>query len=119
MTLKHRILAENRRGLLKAMLAEGRRIRAIECHNPLSGLIGGAEYFSVITPDGIPGTQGQSKLNPSTGTSTWTLQIADSYSLICCNRTPCRFQRHTVRSPEDVATSLPSGELVAYQTRPV
>jgi phosphoenolpyruvate phosphomutase len=40
MTLKHRILAENRRGLLKAMLAEGRKIRAIECHNPLSGLIG-------------------------------------------------------------------------------
>jgi len=39
-TLKHRILAENRRGLLKAMLAEGRKIRAIECHNPLSGLIG-------------------------------------------------------------------------------
>lgn len=40
MTLKHRILAENRRGLLKAMLAEGRNIRAIETHNPLSGLIG-------------------------------------------------------------------------------
>ncbi|MDH3231487.1 MAG: isocitrate lyase/phosphoenolpyruvate mutase family protein, partial [Alphaproteobacteria bacterium] len=40
MTLKHRILAEHRRGLLKAMLAEGRKLRAIEAHNPLSGLIG-------------------------------------------------------------------------------
>jgi phosphoenolpyruvate phosphomutase len=40
MTLEHRILAENRRGLLKAMLADGRKIRAIEAHNPLSGLIG-------------------------------------------------------------------------------
>jgi phosphoenolpyruvate phosphomutase len=40
MTLKHRILAEDRRGLLKAMLADGSRLRAIEAHNPLSGLIG-------------------------------------------------------------------------------
>jgi len=40
MTLEHRILSEDRRGILKAMLAEGRRIRAIEVHNPLSGLIG-------------------------------------------------------------------------------
>jgi hypothetical protein len=43
----------------------------------VSGLFGGEGYFNVVTPDGIPGTQGQSKLNPSTGTSTWTLQIAD------------------------------------------
>lgn len=40
MTLKHRILAEDRRGRLKSMLAEGRKVRAIEAHNPLSGLIG-------------------------------------------------------------------------------
>jgi phosphoenolpyruvate phosphomutase len=40
MTLNHRILAEDRRGLLKAMLADGRKLRAIEAHNPLSGLIG-------------------------------------------------------------------------------
>jgi hypothetical protein len=43
----------------------------------VSGLNGYPDFFSVVTPDGIPGTQGQSKLNPSTGTSTWTLQIAD------------------------------------------
>ena len=43
----------------------------------VSGFFGGQGYFSVVTPDGIPGTQGSSKLNPSTGTSTWTLQIAD------------------------------------------
>jgi hypothetical protein len=40
MTLKHRILAEDRRGRLKAMLADGRKVRASETHNPLSGLIG-------------------------------------------------------------------------------
>lgn len=43
----------------------------------VSGLIGGAGIFNVVTPDGIPGTQGSSKADPSTGTSTWTLQIAD------------------------------------------
>jgi hypothetical protein len=43
----------------------------------VSGLYGGAEYFSVTTPEGITGTQGVDKLNPATGSSTWTLQIAD------------------------------------------
>ena len=50
MTLKHRILAENRRGRIKAMLAEGRKLRAIEAHNPLSGLIG--NEAAIDTPDG-------------------------------------------------------------------
>jgi len=50
MTLKHRILAENRRGRLKAMLAQGRKLRAIEAHNPLSGLIG--NEAGIDGPDG-------------------------------------------------------------------
>ncbi len=50
MTLKYRTLAEDRRGRLKAMLAEGRKLRAIEAHNPLSALIGGAA--SIERPDG-------------------------------------------------------------------
>jgi phosphoenolpyruvate phosphomutase len=50
MTLKYRSLAENRRGRLKAMLAEGRELRAIEAHNPLSALIGSTA--SVRRPDG-------------------------------------------------------------------
>jgi len=50
MTLKHRILAEDRRGRLKALLAEGRRLRAIEAHNPLSGLIG--NEAAIDGPDG-------------------------------------------------------------------
>ncbi len=40
MTLRHRALAEDRRGRLKAMLQAGRRLRAIEAHNPLSAVIG-------------------------------------------------------------------------------
>ena len=40
MTLKYRTLAQDRRGQLKAMLAAGRKLRAIEAHNPLSALIG-------------------------------------------------------------------------------
>ncbi len=51
MTLKHRILDEHRRGRIKAMLAEGRRLRAIEAHNPLSGLIG--NEAAVEGPDGV------------------------------------------------------------------
>ncbi|MEN8160645.1 MAG: hypothetical protein ABFS41_11300 [Myxococcota bacterium] len=39
---------------------------------------GGVECFTVVTPDGIPGTQGESKDKPSKGTSTWTLQIEDN-----------------------------------------
>ncbi len=50
MTLKHRSLAQDRRGQLKAMLAEGRKLRAIEVHNPLSALIGSAA--SVENPGG-------------------------------------------------------------------
>lgn len=50
MTLTHRILAADRRGLLKAMLETGRRIRAIEAHNPLSGLIG--NEAAIATRDG-------------------------------------------------------------------
>jgi len=50
MTLKHRILAEHRRGQLKAMLAGGRKLRAIEAHNPLSGLIG--NEAAIDGPDG-------------------------------------------------------------------
>jgi hypothetical protein len=43
---------------------------------PVSGLIGGQQYFSVTTPDGIPGVKGKNRRRPSTGTSTWTLRIA-------------------------------------------
>jgi phosphoenolpyruvate phosphomutase len=50
MTLKYRSLAQDRRGRLKAMLAEGRKLRAIEAHNPLSALIGSAA--SAPAPDG-------------------------------------------------------------------
>lgn len=44
---------------------------------PVSGLIGGQEYFSVTTPDGIPGVKGKNRKKPSMGTSTWTLHIAE------------------------------------------
>ena len=50
MTLKHRVLAEARRGRLKALLQAGRKIRAIETHNPLSAIIGATA--SIEGPDG-------------------------------------------------------------------
>jgi phosphoenolpyruvate phosphomutase len=50
MTLKHRVLAEARRGQLKALLQAGRKIRAIETHNPLSAIIGATA--SIGAPDG-------------------------------------------------------------------
>ncbi len=50
MTLKFRTLPDNRRGRLKALLAEGQKLRAIEAHNPLSALIGGGA--SIQRPDG-------------------------------------------------------------------
>ena len=50
MTLKYRILPEQRRGKLKALLQEGRMIRAIETPNPLSAIIGAAA--SAAGPDG-------------------------------------------------------------------
>jgi hypothetical protein len=43
----------------------------------VTGFFDGGGYFAVVTPEEIPGTQGIDKLIPSTGTSTWTLQIAD------------------------------------------
>ena len=42
MTLKYRKLPDARRGQLKAYLDAGRTVRAIEAHNPLSAIIGGA-----------------------------------------------------------------------------
>ena len=39
MTLQNKILPEQRRGRLKALLEEGRLVRALEAHNGLSGLI--------------------------------------------------------------------------------
>lgn len=39
----------------------------------VAGLVGGIGQLSVTTPNGIPGTIGTSKANPSTGTSTWTV----------------------------------------------
>ncbi|MFQ6017330.1 MAG: isocitrate lyase/phosphoenolpyruvate mutase family protein [Kiloniellaceae bacterium] len=50
MTLKYRTLADDRRGRLKAMLAAGRKIRAVEAHNPLSAIIG--SNASIARPDG-------------------------------------------------------------------
>ncbi len=50
MTLKYRSLAQDRRGQLKTMLAEGRKLRAIEAHNPLSALIG--SKAAIENPDG-------------------------------------------------------------------
>ena len=50
MTLKYRTLAQDRRGRLKAMLAAGQKLRAIEAHNPLSALIGSTA--SAAAPDG-------------------------------------------------------------------
>lgn len=43
---------------------------------PVSGWIGGQQYFTVTTPDGIPGVKGKNRKRPSMGTSTWTLRIA-------------------------------------------
>ena len=51
MTLKYRSLAQDRRGQLKAMLAEGRKLRAIEAHNPLSALIGSAAAYNFVTDE--------------------------------------------------------------------
>jgi hypothetical protein len=39
---------------------------------------GGVDCFDVITPEGIDGSLGDSKDNPSTGSSTWTLLIDDN-----------------------------------------
>lgn len=39
----------------------------------VAGVFGGSGQLSVTTPDGIPGSLGTSKANPSTGTSTWTV----------------------------------------------
>ncbi len=50
MTLKYRVLPEARRGLLKAALDAGATLRAIEAHNPLSAIIGGAA--SLAAPGG-------------------------------------------------------------------
>jgi hypothetical protein len=36
-----------------------------------------ASWLEITTPDGIPGTKGKNKQNPSRGTSTWTLHIDD------------------------------------------
>jgi hypothetical protein len=43
---------------------------------PVVGLGDGDGYFSITTPDGIPGVKGKSKDNPSRGTSTWTLHVS-------------------------------------------
>ena len=50
MTLKYRILPEQRRGKLKAALAAGATLRVMEAHNPLSALI--ATAAAVDTPSG-------------------------------------------------------------------
>jgi hypothetical protein len=42
----------------------------------VSGLIGGEQYFSITTKDGIPGVHGWSRRRPTRGISTWTLRIA-------------------------------------------
>lgn len=39
MTLHNRILPENRRGKLKALLAQGKLVRVLEAHNGLSGIV--------------------------------------------------------------------------------
>jgi len=41
----------------------------------LSGLFGGQGFFSITTPNGIPGVKGKNKGKPAKGSSTWTLQI--------------------------------------------
>lgn len=43
---------------------------------PVSGMIGGEDFFSVTTPDGIPGAHGKSRKQPTLGWSTWTLRVA-------------------------------------------
>lgn len=50
MTLAHRTLPETRRGALRARLADGRCLRAMEAHDPLSALI--AETVFADGPDG-------------------------------------------------------------------
>jgi hypothetical protein len=44
---------------------------------PVSGMIGGEEFFFVTTPDGIPGVHGKNRKKPTMGWSTWTLHVAE------------------------------------------
>lgn len=41
----------------------------------VEGLDDGLPYFSVTTPNGIPGVKGKDKENPSQGSSIWTLHV--------------------------------------------
>jgi hypothetical protein len=43
---------------------------------PVSGMIGGQGYFTLTTPDGIPGAHGKNRKKPTVGTSTWTLYVS-------------------------------------------
>jgi hypothetical protein len=43
----------------------------------VEGLNGGIPWLEITTPDGISVTQGKSKLEPSRGSSVWTLHIAN------------------------------------------
>ena len=43
----------------------------------VTGLNGGIPWLTITTPDGISATKGKSKESPSTGSSVWTLHIAD------------------------------------------
>jgi hypothetical protein len=43
---------------------------------PVGVMSGGGSWLDITTPHGISGTKGKNKLNPSKGSSTWTLHIA-------------------------------------------
>lgn len=83
---------------------------------PVTGLIGGQQYFSVTTPDGIPGVHGKNRKRPTQGTSTWTLRIApetpadllDDFFLVILGHDrhdPMKYK--TKKVGLEVSTSLP------------
>jgi hypothetical protein len=42
----------------------------------VNGLTDGVPYITITTPDGITGTKGKDKTNPSTGSSIWTIHVS-------------------------------------------
>ncbi|MFQ5674019.1 MAG: phosphoenolpyruvate mutase [Nitrospinales bacterium] len=52
MTLRHNILPDARRGKLRALLEQGKLVRAIEAHNGLSGIVANDAAIEGQTPEG-------------------------------------------------------------------
>jgi len=82
----------------------------------VNGLFGGQGFFSITTPEGIPGVKGKNKEKPSQGTSTWTLHVApstpvgllDDFSLVILGHDPGDpFKYKTKNVGLQVSTALP------------